>query len=389
MEYDQTVVDNRQYDTRGRRKRVRTKGRMDYALLLIIMVLTAFGIIMVYSSSYYTASLSSSYNHNPAYFAIRQAAYAMMGIVAMVIVSHIDYHIWYKKSLFRIMYFTMIILMALVFVFGIEVNGAKRWIEIPGIGVTFQPSEIAKVVIVLTLARLLYTCYRKLNDIRILLAICAIVGVFIILAGIENLSSAIIMSAIVGIMIIFAVPRWKDIGVLVIIAGVMLVIIFSFKAYRSDRISEWHNQDVINGAVTQSGAAISAIGSGGLFGSGIGQSLQKMGTLSEAHNDMIFSIICEEFGFVGGIAVIVLFVVMILRMSNIVVNAYDLYGSLIVVGVMAHIGVQAAINMAVVTGVSPNTGVPLPFISYGGTSLIFLFGEIGLVMSVARSMMKE
>jgi cell division protein FtsW len=199
------------------------------------------------------------------------------------------------------------------------------------------------------------------------------------------------MAAIVGVMVIFAVPKFRHIFMLAAIAMGGLLLIFLAKSYRSDRISQWleGKAEETTGAVTQQAAAINAIGSGGLFGSGIGQSLQKMGTLSEAHNDMIFSIICEEFGFVGALGVVILFVVMMWRMYKIVYNAYDLYGALIVVGIMTHISFQALVNVAVVTGVFPNTGVPLPFISYGGTSLVFLFGEIGLVMAVAKSILKE
>ncbi len=387
MEGYANVGDKGQLDTRGVRKRVRRKGGIDYTLLVIIFVLTAFGIVMVYSSSYFTAGLSSFTHNDPMYYAKRQSLFALGGMVAMFLVSRFDYHVWFNKS--WLMYIAICVMMVLVLATGKDVNGAKRWLYIGSI--SFQPSEIAKAVIILCFARLIYVNYRSLTNFKRLVLICVYVGFIIDLAGIENLSSAVIMAMIIGVMVLFAIPKFRHVIYLALIAGGGLVVIFLSKSYRSDRISSWLDDtaDATTGAVTQSAAAINAIGSGGLFGSGIGQSLQKMGTLSEAHNDMIFSIVCEEFGFFGGVGVILLFVVMMWRMYKIVFNAYDLYGALIVVGVMTHIGFQALVNVAVVTGVFPNTGVPLPFISYGGTSLLFLFGEVGLVMSVAKSIMKE
>ena len=367
-------------------KRKRKKGHIDYNLLVIIIILMAFGLIMVYSSSYFTASISKSADYDPAYYLKRQAMFSIAGLFVAIVVSFIDYHWWRNKS--WLLYLVVIALMCATLMFGEEINGAKRWIKIGGIA--FQPSEIAKISIILSLSRLLVSNYRRLNRFPKLLVICMYMGVPVILAGIENLSSAVIMAAIVGVMLFFAVPKTRYVFAVGGMALAGLFIIYQAKSYRSERIEEWRNgNDVLNGAMTQSAAAINAIGSGGIFGKGIGQSLQKMGTLSEAHNDMIFSIICEEFGFIGGVGVILLFIVLISRMYRIVVNAYDLYGSLIVVGVMTHIGFQALVNVAVVTGVMPNTGVTLPFISYGGTSLVFLFIEIGLVLSVARSMFRE
>ncbi len=379
------TVSDVQPDTRGV-KRKRKKGHIDYNLLVVVCILMAFGLVMVYSSSYFTASISRAAGYDPAFYLKHQAIFSIVGLGVAIFVSFIDYHFWYNKSWF--LYIFVIGLMVWTLIAGNEINGAKRWITL--FGITFQPSEIAKVAIILSLAKLLKMNYKKLNRFSKLLVICGYVAVPVLLAGIENLSSAVIMAGIIGVMLFFAVPKLIHIVGLGGIAGVMLLIIYQAKDYRQNRFDEWANGgDGLTGAVTQSSAAINAIGSGGLFGKGIGQSLQKMGTLSEAHNDMIFSIICEEFGFIGGLGVILLFVVLVYRMFRIVVNSYDLYGALIVVGVMTHIGLQALVNVAVVTGVIPNTGVTLPFISYGGTSLLFLFGEIGLVLSVAKSMFKE
>ena len=379
------TVNDVQPDTRGV-KRKRKKGHIDYNLLVVVCILMAFGLVMVYSSSYFTASISRAAGYDPAFYLKHQAIFSIVGLGVAIFVSFIDYHFWYNKSWF--LYIFVIALMVWTLIAGNEINGAKRWITL--FGITFQPSEIAKVAIILSLAKLLKMNYKRLNQFPKLLVICAYVAVPVALAGIENLSSAVIMAGIIGVMLFFALPKLRHVFYLGAMAGVALFIIYQAKDYRQNRFDEWANGgDGLTGAVTQSSAAINAIGSGGLFGKGIGQSLQKMGTLSEAHNDMIFSIICEEFGFIGGVGVILLFVVLVYRMFRIVVNSYDLYGALIVVGVMTHIGLQALVNVAVVTGVIPNTGVTLPFISYGGTSLLFLFGEIGLVLSVAKSMFKE
>ena len=342
------------YDAQPQRNRVRKlrKDKFDYTLFIVVLFILIFGLVMIYSTSYYSASLEDK---EPAYWMKKQAFFAAIGIAVMV-----D------------------ILLILVLVIGEDVNGAKRWIQIGPLP-AFQPSEIAKVAVIVSFAALLNQYSRELTKLKVLVGVCIVMLPTIGLIGVENMSTALIIIAIIGILPIIIVGLFG-----VAAAFIML----NAESYRKGRIEAWRNPETAENGY-QTLQSLYAIGSGGLTGKGLGQSLQKLGFIPEAHNDMIFSIICEELGFIGAMGVIVLFIILILRMVKIALNARDLYGSLIVVGVIAHIGVQVLINIAVVTNTIPNTGVTLPFISYGGTSMIILFAEIGIVLNVARSIYRE
>ena len=368
-------------DKRNMRKRKQTKIPLDYTLIMLIVILVVFGLVMIYSTSYYTAT--SKYG-DPAHWVIRQGIFAAVGLVAMIGVSFFDYHKFWKWSL----WFYVVVNLALVYVlfFGVESNGARRWI---GIGsFTIQPSEIAKLMIILCYAKLLSININRLSNWRVAVVISLVMAVTVGLVGIENLSTAIILSAIIAIMLYVASSKFKSVlavGVIAVIGGVILLFL-SGKAYRLARVTNFLDESE---EVYQTQQSLYAIGSGGLLGKGLGQSLQKLGFVPEAHNDMIFSIICEELGFVGAIGVILLYLTLLKRMYKIAIEAKDVYGALIVVGSMAHIGVQVFVNLGVVTDSIPNTGVPLPFISYGGSSIVFLLIEMGVVLSVARTVPKE
>lgn len=368
-------------DKRNMRKRKQTKIPLDYTLIMLIVILVVFGLVMIYSTSYYTAT--SKYG-DPAHWVIRQGIFAAVGLVAMIGVSFFDYHKFWKWSL----WFYIVVNLALVYVlfFGVESNGARRWI---GIGsFTIQPSEIAKLMIILCYAKLLSININRLSNWRVAVVISLVMAVTVGLVGIENLSTAIILSAIIAIMLYVASSKFKSVlavGVIAVIGGVILLFL-SGKAYRLARVTNFLDESE---EVYQTQQSLYAIGSGGLLGKGLGQSLQKLGFVPEAHNDMIFSIICEELGFVGAIGVILLYLTLLKRMYKIAIEAKDVYGALIVVGSMAHIGVQVFVNLGVVTDSIPNTGVPLPFISYGGSSIVFLLIEMGVVLSVARTVPKE
>jgi len=347
----------------------------DYPALFLTLFLTVFGLIMVYSASSYVGRMAG----DAAYYFKRQGLVALLGVILMVVVSYIRYQkLRYYALLIAVASF---LLLMLVHFAGSSENGSTRWLSIAGF--TFQPSEIVKVAIVIYMAHVLTNFSRALNNIFDTAKIFAVPIALIIPIAIENLSSAIICGVIMVGMWFIATPKLKYIIIIGII-GVLGVLVFIMKAgYRGNRIDAWlHPETSDNGYQTMQ--SLYAIGSGGLFGRGLGQSIQKMGFIPEAHNDMIFSVICEEMGIIGGIGLIVVFIMLLWRFRIIAEGAPDRFGSLIVSGIIIHIGFQVVVNMCVVTNIMPNTGVTLPFISYGGSSLLFLLIEVGIVLSVSR-----
>lgn len=379
-------------------KRVETRRRkkqaeyfFDYTLLFIVLFLLGFGLIMVYSTSSYEASMSARLNYDEAYYLKHQAAATALGLVAMMVVSRIPYHFWEIFALPG--YLVSAVLIALVMTpLGITANGATRWLNL---GVSVQPAEIAKLCMILFLASFICKMGKGIRSFRgFLLVLMVPVPICIMVWQItDNMSSAIIIFGIAFLMLFVASPEYKRfllMGAAGIAGAALLVFVIvqmdsSDLSFRGNRILAWLNpEDYATGTGFQTLQSLYAIGSGGIFGKGLGQSIQKLGFLPEAQNDMIFSIICEELGLFGGIAVILLFVLLCWRFMVIANNAPDLFGALLVVGVMGHIAIQVILNIAVVTNTIPNTGISLPFISYGGSSVMFLLIEIGLVLSVAR-----
>ena len=349
---------------------------------------------MVYSASSYDASTSKSFNYDAAYFLKKQAFSSVLGIVAMFAVSFIPYRFWERFAVLG--YFVSAILIVLVLTpLGIEANGARRWLNL---GISVQPAEIAKLTMILVLASLISKIGKKIRTPKgfclvasVPLPICLMVWKIT-----DNMSSAIIIFGIAFLMLFVASPDYKIfflIGGAIIAAAVGIVMFLQNMdpaelqnaGFRSARIMAWLSpEDYASGTGFQTLQSLYAIGSGGLFGKGIGQSMQKLGFLPEVQNDMIFALICEELGIFGGICVIMLFVLLIWRCMVIASNASDLFGALLVVGVLGHVAIQVILNIAVVTNTIPNTGISLPFISYGGSSVMFLLIEMGLVLSVGR-----
>ncbi len=348
----------------------------DYSLLVIILFLVGFGLVMVYSASSYTAALDYG---DSAYFFKRQAIFAVMGVACMLVISKIDYH--FLKRLTVPAFIGIGIMVIAVLLVGSASGGSTRWLELGPL--RFQPSELAKMAIIMFVAHATTNKVWKLNDWKVMLRIMIPPMILTVLIAIENLSTAIICGVIVMAILFVASPKYWPFVALTAAGAVGGVLFILTAGYRADRIDAWLNVET-HPKGYQTLQAMYAIGSGGLWGRGLGQSIQKMDFIPESHNDMIFSVICEELGLVGGVALILLFIILIWRLMLIIVNARDLYGSLLVVGVLAHVAVQVLINVAVVTNTMPNTGVPLPFISYGGTSLVFLLVEMGIVLSVAR-----
>lgn len=351
-------------------------GYFDYQILFILVVIVLFGILMVFSSSSYRAVINDL---DSAYYARRQAIFALVGFVAMIIVSRMNYKYFQQFSMLLI--YMSIILSAAVFVIGSASHGATRWIPLGPI--QFQPSEIAKPAIIIYMAHACVKQSKLLNSLAGIARMCLLPIIAIILIAKENLSTAIVCFAIMFIIVFVASPKfWNLVGLFIggVAAAVLAVVAVG---YRGDRFDAWLNPETSeNGFQTMQ--SLYAIGSGGLFGKGLGQSIQKMGFLPEPHNDMIFSVICEELGLFGAIGVIILFAMLIFRCRYIANNAADSFGGLIVTGVITHVAVQLVINVGVVTNTIPNTGVTLPFISYGGTSLVFMMIEIGMVLAVSR-----
>ena len=362
----------------------------DYNLLAVVVLLTCFGLVMLYSTSAYEASVD--YGNDMRYFA-RQALVSALFFVVMIYGSRMDYH-WFSKFAFPLYILANILLIATKFV-GTTINGARRWIYVGG--VSFQPAEFAKLAVILFFPTLIVRMgwkFRKLKAPLIVFGL-GVMTAFFTYRFTDNLSTAIIILGIAYVLIFIAHPRPKrmlqlTIVFLIVVAIALLVIrntniLESSSSFRMQRILTWlhpeENQDEGGYQVMQ---ALYAIGSGGLFGKGLGNSAQKLGALPEAQNDMIFSIICEELGIIGAMIVLVLFAFLLARLVFIATNAPDLLGSLIATGIFAHISLQVVLNIAVVLNVIPTTGITLPFVSYGGTSIAILMMEMMLALSVSN-----
>ena len=303
----------------------------------------------------------------------------ILGVIAMIVISKIDYHVWIHFG--NLAYLIAIVLCTVVIFINDKKHGSARWLPLGPL--SFQPSELAMI---LFLAGIVCRIPKQIGKFSNLLKVMAMVVPIFIIVAIANLSTAIIIMGIAIVVTFVASPKiWQFVvmGVSGILGGGVLFILAA--SYRMDRIEIWlHPEDDPTDKGFQTLQGLYAIGSGGLFGKGLGQSMQKLGFLPEAQNDMVFSIICEELGLFGAFCVIMLFLLMIWRLMVIANNAADLYGTLIVSGIMAHIAIQVILNIAVVTNTIPNTGITLPFISYGGTATSFLLAEMGLALSVSR-----
>jgi len=374
-----------------RRKKEQSEYFFDYSLLFIVLFLLGFGLVMIYSASSYEAFQEFE---DEAHYLKRQLIAVIIGLFLMIIVANVPYHFWERFALAG--YIVSMALVPLVLTpLGVESHGARRWIQIPGVPMNLQPAEVAKLGMILFLATMVCKLGKNIRTrngflFMILVPLPVVLEIYLIT---KNLSSAIIIMGISVLMVFVASPDYKKfviIGLIgVTLVGILLFIIISTNGeiggFRSDRIIAWLDpESQAQGKGFQTVQALYAIGSGGIWGKGLGQSMQKLSFLPEAQNDMIFSIICEELGLFGAISIIIIFIMLLWRMMVIANNATDLFGAMLVVGVMGHIAIQAILNIAVVTNTIPNTGISLPFISYGGSSVMFLLVEIGLVLSVAR-----
>lgn len=370
----------------------------DYSMLAVLVFLVCFGLIMLYSSSSYSALVK---NNDSMYFLKRQVLFCGMGFFAMYWISQIDYHIYAKYA--EKLYWFSIALLFLVRLtpLGKEVNGAKRWIRLP-MNQQLQPAEIVKLAVILLipiiLCQLGNRAHKKDGIVKVIIwGFGAAAGVYFLTS---NLSSAIIVAGITVCLLFVVHPKTKPFMVLAgggLTAAIIAVAVLnrmiqdagSSGSFRLRRVLVWlQPEQYASGSGYQTLQGLYAIGSGGFFGKGLGNSAQKM-IIPEVQNDMILSVICEELGVCGVIIVLMLFGLLLYRLMFIAQNAPDMYGALVASGIFAHIAIQVILNIAVVTNTIPNTGVTLPFISYGGTSILFLMAEMGIALSISRQIRVE
>ena len=386
---------------------------LDTNLIVITMFLIIFGLIMVYSASYYKCSITKAFGYDSMYLLKNQALMSVVGLIAMLAVSNINYHFWKKEWVVKLAV-ALSILLTLVLLtrvfgeghplnFSTTANGATRWVKFGPI--SFQVAEPVKIAVIVATSWLIdkYGAMEikwKKFTLRHWMVTAIILAPGVGLAGFlgiisSNMSSALII-AIIGVVMYFAWHPKSAIFYLAALAGVALVAVFIYvisnqgavdaeEGFRLTRIRAWLDPYSYESDESfQSLQALYAIGSGGLFGKGLGNSIQKLGKIPEPYNDFIFSIVCEELGVMGASLLLLMFIYLLYRIYSIAQKAEDLFGRMLATGVFSHIALQVVMNIAVVTGAMPNTGVTLPLISYGGTATIFLLVELGMVLNVQK-----
>ena len=356
-------------------------GKMDITFLSIVLILLTIGLVMLFSASY---AYSLEYYDSSYRFISRQALFAVIGVAAMLFVSKIDYHFWRKFA--WIIYGVSAVLLIILLILPPMVSGmdVKRWFVVGPIN--FQPSEIAKFAIILLFSSLIAGNYKEMKNFGFIAFLFAIL---LFTAGLivaePHLSATLLVLAIGVVLMIVGGMAKKFIlgGALFGVAGIVVFILSGAISYVKDRLDYWIDPWAdATGKGFQTIQSLLAIGSGGILGRGIGQSRQKYLWVPEPHNDFIFSIVCEELGLIG--VIIIAFCLLIWRGFYIAMHAKDKYGSLLAIGLTFQVGLQAMLNIFVVTNTMPNTGISLPFFSYGGTSLLILLAEMGIVLSVSR-----
>lgn len=365
----------------------RVKSGVDSTFLIIVLALLCFGTVMVFSASY---SFAESRFHNSTFFVKRQTIYALAGVAALIFFSFFDYRLLRNWALpiFGVSY----ILMFCVFlpVIGKSEKGATRWVDLKII--TFQPSDIMKFSIVLIMALYFSYVINKTKKFKygIFFPACILLAVCFSTIIQKHISGTVIIFLIGAVMILVsgASAKWLT-GICTAGASAVCAIIF-FTNYATARVNAWlHPETVLQDGGWQPYQSMLAIGSGGIFGVGLGNSYQKQSWLPEPQNDFIFAIVCEELGLIGGLCVIALFIALVWRGLAIAKKAPDTFSSLLVTGLVAKVGIQALLNIAVVTATIPTTGIALPFFSYGGTALIMQLAEMGIILSVSRYSSQE
>lgn len=366
---------------------VKKKVQPDFYFMLAVFALLAFGLIMVMSASSESARNATYTGGDAYYFIKRQFVWAVISVVAMIFFTNFDYHNLIKMS--GIIIIVSIVLLLLVLAVGAEANGGQRWLRLGP--VQFQPSELAKIALIIYLASAISKNKKYISTFsRGLLPNLLVIGVLAVLLMLQPHFSATVLIVGVGIIMLFVGGvNWKHLmalGIPVVALGSLLVMtseyrrarVFSFLDPFADPLGDGYQ-------VIQS---LYAIGSGGLFGLGLGQSRQKFLYIPEPQNDFIFSILCEEMGFVGAFSVIMIFAFLVYRGIKISMNAKDKEGSLIAIGITSLVALEVIMNIAVVTSAMPVTGIPLPFFSYGGTALLIIMSCMGIMLNISKQSSK-
>ncbi len=359
------------------------RAAFDAPFAALTLLLLTIGVVMVLSASYARAYFSASTGHNAAYYFIRQLGFAAAGTAAMFILSRFPMS-FYARMSFPVLA-ASVVLLALVPVIGVSQGDAKRWIDLGF--TTFQPSEIAKIAVILYFAALICRFRARMRTFRY--GILPFAAVLLLIVGLlvlePHFSAAIIIIAIGAVMLFLGGARlYWFIGGGALLLGA-LAVVMAFFPYASNRIASWldpfSNTQGVGYQIIQS---LYAIGSGGLFGLGLGHGRQKYLYLPEEHNDFIFAVVCEELGFVGAAAILLLFALLIIRGYYLAMHMRDRFSFLVTAGITTLLAIQVILNVAVVTNLAPCTGISLPFFSYGGTALMIQLGEMGIILSASR-----
>ncbi len=388
---EQRIIKTNKKNTGINKEDIFLTGGIDIPFLALTIALLTIGLIMLFSASYPYAYYK--YDGDSFYFFTRQFIFSCVGLVAMGIMSKINYR-WLKVAALPLGVVTILLLIIVLFyntgLSGADGDSFKRWIPLPG-GFTFQPSDLAKFSLILIFAAYISDYYGRMK--KFTYGICFPLGIIVIFCGLifleHHMSCTILMFLIGAAMMWVGGSDWRlfafGIGLAVLVVIVVITMPELLENYAGDRITAWLDKDYDpTGSRWQVNNSLYAIGSGGLFGVGLGNSKQKYLYVSEPQNDFIFSIVCEELGFVGAALIILLFGALIVRGFIIAGRCPDRFGSLLIIGIMAQIGIQVILNILVVTDTMPNTGISLPFFSYGGTAMMILLFEIGVVLSISR-----
>lgn len=371
--------------------------RIDYKIIISLVLLNAFGLLMIYSASSFSCSIDPDYHYDGMYYVKRQALFAIAGFVFMLIISRLNYN-KLRKIAVPVYICSILSVFLLKTPLGVESGGAIRWIRIGGF--TLQVAEVVKIGLIIGLAQFFSVYYKRLKYVRITIVVwcLGLVPALLVWKISNNLSTAIILLGITFVLTFIMTPHWElhagSVGVAgVVVAGVIWYVSNNLpsqaelaqKSFRMGRIAAWlAPEQYADAQGYQSLQALYAVASGGFFGRGFGRGIQKLEKIPESQNDMIFSIVCEELGVVGAVLLIGLFVYLIYLLVKVALHGENIFGTVLVAGVVLHIALQVVINIAVVLMLIPNTGVSLPFISYGGSAVFFTFVEMGIVLSVNR-----
>lgn len=353
----------------------------DYTVFFSVSILVLFGLVMIFSASFYRANLLHG---NMYFFVMRQGLFALIGFSGLMFMSSFNYR--YLKNFAWLIYGIAVVGLIAVLLWGETINGARRWITVPIFG-SFQPSELAKLGVTLVLARMISAEPSMFKSLYGFIRCGIVVAIPVVLIGIgRNLSTMLIIISMASAIIFIASPYfWRYIVAAIGGAAGLVFYLVNAEGFRAARIHAWLDpfSDPL-GVGFQTIQALFAVASGGLFGLGLGRGRQKLGYIPEAFNDIIFAVIAEELGFIGVTFLLFLFSILISRGIKIAMNATELFGSLVATGIIVQIAVQTIMNVAVVTNSIPNTGVPLPFISYGGTALVVALGSMGILLNISR-----